>query len=484
MLFGLIGCWWCKEPPDTPTCAEERIFFAPAAIETDAREFDDGYHNDGPYVAILDLDRDGYMDILQCFPREEIYLHSWQGRRELFDSCGFMLVADLNRDGWDDLIMASEDEALDINTVVVLENQQGILEERSSFFVGEDVIRTIRGGDFNGDGYVDLFLSKNGFREEQSDRDVIAYGRSTWEFEVEEESLEEEYAARKAFDAIVMDIDQKGRPDIYVANDRGYEFGGNVLWTSTENDWMLEEDCGCVPTQDAMGVDIADYNHDGFLDIVTSDVQRTYLFEGLGGGEFVDMTQVRGANLMEEKEMSWGLRFVDIDNNGDTEIFSAQGDHTYEGLDNPEYIGDLGLSIQTIQDGQFVEIQEELGFAMQGSFRSIIPFHWNGDGVLDYWITDVNNPSILMESNGCSEGTWLFVTGMEGTALRFQVAEKQYYGEVHGSSSYNASISPQVHFGLGDVEVIRNVEVRYPNSQWQLIHEELRVPHQLALPFD
>ena len=79
-----------------------------------------------------------------------------------------------------------------------------------------------------------------------------------------------------------MDIDQKGKPDIYVANDRGYEFGGNVLWTNGDDGWSLAEDCGCAPVQDAMGVDIADYNHDGFLDIVTSDVQRTFLFEGLG----------------------------------------------------------------------------------------------------------------------------------------------------------------------------------------------------------
>ena len=481
MIVWLIGCSFWKEPPNTPTCSADRVYFSPVSIESYGREFDDGYHNDGPFVAIFDMDHDGYMDILQCFPREDTYLHSWKGRTFLFEECGSMLVADLNEDGWDDLIVASEDEEQDTNIIVVMENKEGTLHERFSFPFGDDRLQMIRGGHLNNDEYLDLLLSKNSHRQEQSDRDVIAYGTSTWDFALDEDALPDVYASRKAFDAIIMDIDQQGKGNIYTANDRGYEFGGNIFWQKEGDTWSVAADCGCMPTQDAMGVDIADYNHDGFLDIVTSDVDRTHLFEGLGDGIFVDMTQVRGANLMEPEEMSWGIRFVDLNNDGMTEIFSAQGDHTYEGLDMPEYIGSLGLSIQTFQDDTFVEVQEEFGFDMQGSFRSIVPFHWNQDGVLDYWISDAENASILMESNGCSDGNWLFVTGSTGTRIRFSAGQDQYYGEIHGASSYNASITPHIHFGLGAHQSIQNVEIRLPNSQWQLLHEDLSVPHNLVL---
>ena len=236
------------------------------------------------------------------------------------------------------------------------------------------------------------------------------------------------------------------------------------------------------PTQDAMGVDIADYNHDGLLDIVTSDVHQTYLFEGMDDGGFVNMTQARGANVMIPEEMSWGLRFVDIDNNGQMEIFSAQGDHTYEGMEQPEYIGDLGLSVLEFDDGLFKEAADKWGFTQQGSFRSIIPFHWNDDGVLDYWITDADKGSLLMTSNGCSQGNWLFIDGPSGTAVRFQVGEHRFYGEIHGASSYAASISPQVHFGVGMVDEIDMLEIRYPNSEWTLLHETLSVPRHLSIP--
>ena len=166
--------------------------------------------------------------------------------------------------------------------------------------MGEDIARTIRTGDFNGDGLVDLFISKNGHDDDMSDRDVIVYAQSTWEFSVAETELSESLASRKAFDAIVMDIDQRGEQDIYVANDRGYEFGGNLLWLNNNGDFSASEQCACDPVQDAMGVDIAYYNHDGILDIVTSDVHQTYLFDGSGNGEFVNMTQALGANLMED----------------------------------------------------------------------------------------------------------------------------------------------------------------------------------------
>ena len=185
---------------------------------------------------------------------------------------------------------------------------------------------------------------------------------------------------------------------------------------------------------------------------------------------------------MEAHEMSWGVRFVDVDNDGAVEIFSALGDHTYEGNDQPEYVGALGLSIQAVQDGLFTAVQDTFGFTQQGSFRSVVPFHWNDDGVLDYWITDADQASMLMESNGCSYGSWLFVEGPSGTAIRFQVGEKWYYGEVHGASSYAASLSPQAHFGLGDTAVITDVEVRYPNEPWILLHDTLSVPYTLSLP--
>ena len=483
ILLGLLGCGFQSIVPETPQCTTERVFFSAQFTDiSQPRSWDDGFHNDGPSVAIFDLDRDGAAEIFQCFPGEETYIYTLAGQTEIFDRCGAMAVDDINQDGWDDLLRVDEDEE-DENRVYVLENRGGSLHEVSSFSVGFEEVRSLRIGDFNRDGRSDLLITRNGFREDSNDRDIIAYGGSNWDFTVDEEALERHQASRKAFDAMVIDIDQDGWQDIYVANDRGYEFGGNVAWFNEGGSFQASPDCGCNPVQDAMGVDIADYNHDGILDIVTSDVHRTHLYEGIGNGEFVDMTQVRGANGMDEWEMSWGIRFVDVNNDGSMEIFSGQGDHTYEGNDMPEYEGDMGLSLQALQEGVFVDVQEEYGFVQQGSFRSIVPFHWNGDGVLDYWITQADKASVLMASNGCSDGAWLFAKGPSGVAIRFDVGEKKFYGELHGASSYAASVSPQVHFGLGDIKAVENVEIRYPGKDWEVLYDTLDVPTELHIPY-
>ena len=85
-----------------------------------------------------------------------------------------------------------------------------------------------------------------------------------------------------------------------MANDRGYEFGKNVLWLQTEQGFEVADECYCDPIQSSMGMDIYDYNHDGFLDIITGDVERNYLFEGMGDGNFIDTTMSTGANPMED----------------------------------------------------------------------------------------------------------------------------------------------------------------------------------------
>ena len=141
----------------------------------------------------------------------------------------------------------------------------------------------------------------------------------------------------------------------------------------------------------------------------------------------------------------------------------------------------MGLSIASINDGVFTEIQEELGFLQQGSFRSVVPFHWNDDGILDYWITDVEEPSQLMVSSGCNENAWLYITGPTGTSISFISDEKQYYGELNGASSYAASISPQLHFGLGPVSNITEVKMREPGGSWELIADSMEVPAKLSL---
>jgi len=279
----------------------------------------------------------------------------------------------------------------------------------------------------------------------------------------------------------VGDFNLDGWPDVFVANDRGYEYGGDQLLWNRNSQLELDSNCNCYPTQSAMGADIGDINNDALLDIVIGDVQRNHVLQNMGSEEFVDVTTLLNANQMQMEEMSWGLRIVDVNNDGSNEIIFAQGDHTYPGLDNPEYIGPLSISI-LMRDGEgFREVATRLGFTDSGSFRSIVPLHWNQDGILDYWITDVEKGGQLWLSNGCDSGNWINFKGPIGTAIRFTSNGQTYYGEVQNSSSYAASVSAHWHVGLGNTEKIDNLEIRLPTEDWKAYPSEIEINQTVTL---
>jgi ribosomal protein S11 len=86
-----------------------------------------------------------------------------------------------------------------------------------------------------------------------------------------------------------------------------------------------------------------------------------------------------------------------------------------------------------------------------------------------------------MASNGCSNGNWLYITGPSGTAIRFSSNGKSYYGEIRSASSYAASTTPFLHFGLGETEELDKMEVRFRGKDWQVYDENLTLPTSITI---
>src|ERR1019366_7466898 len=77
-----------------------------------------------------------------------------------------------------------------------------------------------------------------------------------------------------------------------------------------------------------------DYNRDGFLDVLKTnfidDVPN--LYKNLKDGNFLEVTSPAGLALHTEF-VSWGIAFVDFDNDGWKDIFIANG-HVYPDIDS------------------------------------------------------------------------------------------------------------------------------------------------------
>ena len=111
LILSLLNCFINELAPTTPECnVNESLYFtAEPKVVTESRETDSEYHNEGPMVAIFDIENDGIPEIFQCFPFEKTYIYSLRGKKKFSNRCGFMLAEDLNDDGWIDLVV---DESL------------------------------------------------------------------------------------------------------------------------------------------------------------------------------------------------------------------------------------------------------------------------------------------------------------------------------------------------------------------------------------
>src|SRR5947208_10827027 len=75
-------------------------------------------------------------------------------------------------------------------------------------------------------------------------------------------------------------------------------------------------------TYAGMGVDFADYNNDGWPDIVVTDLanQRYALYQNNGDGSFTYISQTVGVGQITLAHSGWGIRFLDYDNDGSKDL--------------------------------------------------------------------------------------------------------------------------------------------------------------------
>ena len=135
--------------------------------------------------------------------------------------------------------------------------------------------------------------------------------------------------------AAAADFDNDGWPDIYVACDTA----PSLLYHNNRNGTFSEiaVAAGCAFDENGvalsgMGVAVADYDGDGWLDIVRTNFtdQITILYRNNGDGTFHDASLRTGLGI-NTKYLGFGVGFIDYDNDGWKDLFIANG-HVYSQL--------------------------------------------------------------------------------------------------------------------------------------------------------
>ena len=289
----------------------------------------------------------------------------------------------------------------------------------------------------------------------------------------------------KGLGVVSADFNNDGAPDLYVANDdtRNDFFYNNGDGTFSEISLLA----GCAYSfngiaQAGMGVTVADYNADSWLDIFVTNLsyETNALYRNNGDGTFTDV--IYEAHLGKESFLfvGFGTRFFDADNDGWQDIFIVNG-HI---LDNIEDTHDVLTYRQPDQlfrnkgDGTFQEVSERAGAYFQRATvsRGAIFGDYDNDGDVDTLVTQSNGPATLLENKTETQSNWVAIktVGMIsnrdgiGTRITVTAGEHTQIQEVNPGASYLSSHDPRCHFGLGTNTTIDRLEVRWLSGVVQI----------------
>ena len=287
----------------------------------------------------------------------------------------------------------------------------------------------------------------------------------------------------KALGVAFADFDNDGFVDVFVANDNARQFLFRNKGDGTFEDVALLAGVGYDENGKSfagMGVDAADYDNDGLIDVfVTALSNETYpLFRNNGDMTFAYATSTAGVSLITIPYSGWGARFCDFDSDGLRDIFVAQG-HVLDTIEKTTgFLTYKQTPLLMRNNGKgFVNVSASAGLNVPLAARGAAFGDIDNDGDTDVVLAETDGPPVILRNNG-TKNHWLglALSGAKGNrqalGARLTVSDssggRQIF-DVTAAGSYLSSNDPRVVVGLGSKTGVRSVEVRWPDGQTQTV---------------
>jgi enediyne biosynthesis protein E4 len=478
-------------------------------------------------IAIFDYDNDGWMDILlvdgstledlhsgKCH-RPKLYRNNHNGTfvdvsaKAGFNRCGWgfgVAVGDYDNDGWDDVYITY----LDGGGLYHNNHDATFSNVTAKAGVGNDGRwgTSAAFGDYDNDGKLDLYVVNYvdldlqhlpefgsgpycqyrgikvscGPRGLKGSRDRLYHNNGDGTFSDVSEKLNIDPDAYYGLGVLWLDYDKDGCLDLYVADDStpsqlyhndckgGFTEAGASAGVAYSADGR---------EQAGMGLDAADYDHDGWPDIVKTNFSddTNDLYHNDHDGQFTDLAGPAGFGPVSVPFLGFGVKFFDYDNDGWPDIFVANG-HVNPQVDGQSFgvtYAERPFLFRNLGNGKFDEIGLQAGsdMAKRHVGRGLGVGDFLNRGKVDVLISVLDGSPVLLRNETGSSGHWLRIktrgtrSNRDGFGTRVEVTTGKLTqtDEVRANSSFESASDPRLHFGLGSSTRVDSIVVRWPSGK-------------------
>jgi hypothetical protein len=514
----------------------------------------DGYYT-GAGSAILDVNNDGLEDVMFVSNQgpDKLYLNKGNFKFEdISKSAGIeggdewgggITVADVNADGWDDIYVCN---SLYLNperrrNKLYINNKNNTFTDRAKSYGLDDAGFSTQATffDYDLDGDLDVFVVNQPPNHNTTRDSLMATNEPNWQYTSKlyknngNETFTDvtEQAGVKTFSfglsATVGDYFNDGFPDIYLAND--YDYGDYLFINSGDGTFKNFGNYSLRHISNfSMGVDAADINNDGWLDLFVADMtpedhyrNKTnmaamdpakfwkmnetgnnfqYMVNTLqlnqGNGFFSEIGQMAG---VAKTDWSWSALFSDFDNDGFKDLFVANG--IMRDIRNRDFITyafkavkDKSISrLKIMEKGPSVPIRNYIfkndkslhftnmaadwgltdeSFSQGASYGDL-----DNDGDIDLIVNNMNQEAFVYQNQTSDKKEGNFVRiklegagkNLKALGARVLVAygdRKIQMAELTNARGYMSSSEPVLHFGIGDSKQVDSIFVRWQGGKY------------------
>jgi len=285
----------------------------------------------------------------------------------------------------------------------------------------------------------------------------------------------------KGMGLVLADLNNDGWPDIAIANDTWPNFLFENNHDGTFTDVSLIS--GLAASEDGryeagMGIDAADVDGDGLLDIYIThlDFELNRLYHNNGDGTFTDVTYSSGIGNKAILLSGVAAKFIDYDNDGWPDILQANGAM----VDNVQLYHSLVsykeplLMFRNLGHGQFEKVSESLGpdFNRPMVGRGLATADFFNDGQVGVAVNCRGESPVILRNEGTSNH-WLEVqligtkSNRDGidSLLKLTAGGMVQVDQSKGGTSYMSASDPRIHFGLGKRNKIDSLQITWPSGK-------------------